>query len=175
MRYQNLLRIFTPPGHICLRWLHNGQFSGEKIVDLSLSIFIPENIHHALMAANTFEYFLCAKSFQCMNMLHPFDNPTRWILTCRILFYSSEERPRGVESLGQGCTASKGVAQRVGIGASAGLALLNLCLTCLTSISHCLSREAEGPVQGHNTWNMETLGYKPRSVQILRQNSPGNL
>lgn len=96
MRYQNLLRIFTPPGHICLRWLHNGQFSGEKIVDLSLSIFIPENIHHALIVANTFEYFLRAKSFQCMNVLHPFDNPTRWILVES--YFTAQKRGPGVLS-----------------------------------------------------------------------------
>lgn len=37
-----------------------------------------------------------------------------------ILVYSSGEAPRGVKSLGQGCTASKGLAQRVGTGALGG-------------------------------------------------------
>lgn len=81
------------------------------------------------------------------------------------LVYSSGQAPRGVESVGQGRTASKGLAQGVGLEPrEAGWALESM---CFTSALHCLSRKGnQWTCSRHDSWNTEMLRYKARSVQI---------
>ena len=68
---------------------------------------------------------------------------------------------QAVESLGQGCTASKGLAQRVGTGASGGR--LGSGVHALHRCTALPRQRNQGTCSCHDSWNMEMLRYKPRS------------